>query len=72
MSGMIGTVDKVLAQEQWDTLIEVYKQIGFDVQIISGVEGLPDMVFCAIKHFPLLMSLDGLESFFPKWHHHIV
>ena len=54
MSGMIGTVNKTLAQEQWNRLLEVYKQIGFDVQIISGVEGLPDMVFCANQTFPFI------------------
>jgi len=36
------------AKKQWDTLYDVYKnKLGWDVQLISPVENLPDMVFTA-------------------------
>lgn len=56
MAGMIGTVDKDLAKMQWTHLTEVYAQIGLELQIMPGVEGLPDMVFCANQTFPFLDS----------------
>lgn len=54
MSGMIGTVDTTLAYQQWTILKDVYEQIGFEVEVMKGVEGLPDMVFCANQTFPFI------------------
>jgi N-dimethylarginine dimethylaminohydrolase len=37
---------ELTAQQQWDKLHDIYtKQLGWDVQLIDPVKGLPDMVF---------------------------
>ena len=48
--------DTPLAVRQWERLYEVYKQLGFDVNLIKPVEGLPDMVYAANGGF----VLDGI------------
>ena len=41
-------VDISLAAKQWQKLYEVYtNQLGWDVQLIEPVKGLPDLVFTA-------------------------
>ncbi len=39
--------DTALAVEQWETLRATYVGLGHRVDLISPVEGLPDMVFAA-------------------------
>ncbi|MGV8894916.1 MAG: dimethylargininase [Rhodoglobus sp.] len=39
--------DTALAVRQWETLYQIYVDLGFDVQLIDPVEGLPDMVYAA-------------------------
>jgi N-dimethylarginine dimethylaminohydrolase len=39
--------DTSLAVRQWQTLYDVYISLGFDVQLIDPIEGLPDMVYAA-------------------------
>ena len=39
--------DTALAVAQWQTLHDTYVGLGFDVQLIDPVEGLPDMVYAA-------------------------
>ena len=56
MAGNIGTVDKTLAEEQWNALKGTYETLGFPVHVIEGVEGLPDMVFAANQTFPFVDS----------------
>ena len=56
MAGNIGTVNKDRALSQWIKLTETYEAIGFPVNIISGVQGLPDMVFAANQTFPFVDS----------------
>ena len=48
--------DTSLAVRQWDSLYEAYLALGFDVQLIEPVEGLPDMVYAANGGF----VLDGI------------
>jgi N-dimethylarginine dimethylaminohydrolase len=52
MEGNVGTVDQALALEQWERLKSVYESIGYEVHVIDGVEGLPDLVFIANQSFP--------------------
>lgn len=52
MKGQIGKVDNMRAKSEWDFLVTGFKELGFDVQILDGVEGLPDMVFCANQSLP--------------------
>jgi N-dimethylarginine dimethylaminohydrolase len=39
--------DTSLAVKQWDVLYQTYLDLGFDVQLIDPLEGLPDMVYAA-------------------------
>src|ERR1700712_2593115 len=48
--------DTSLAVRQWETLYDKYIELGFDVQLIDGLEGLPDMVYAANVGF----VLDGI------------
>ncbi|WP_040437330.1 dimethylargininase [Aestuariimicrobium kwangyangense] len=45
-----------LAVEQWRTLVDVYRTLGFDVDLIEPIPGLPDMVYAANGAF----TLDGI------------
>ena len=40
-------VDKDLAMRQWETLKNVYEELGAEVITMPGVKGLPDMAFSA-------------------------
>ena len=52
MEGNIGTVDRERAQAQWEALRAAYDRLGFETHVVEGVEGLPDMVFCANQTLP--------------------
>nr|WP_241982267.1 dimethylargininase [Cryobacterium ruanii] len=39
--------DTSLAVTQWQTLYDTYVGLGFDVQLIDPIDGLPDMVYAA-------------------------
>jgi N-dimethylarginine dimethylaminohydrolase len=39
--------DTSRAVAQWETLYQIYLDLGFDVQLIDPIEGLPDMVYAA-------------------------
>jgi N-dimethylarginine dimethylaminohydrolase len=39
--------DTARAVSQWETLYQIYLDLGFDVQLIDPIEGLPDMVYAA-------------------------
>jgi N-dimethylarginine dimethylaminohydrolase len=54
MEGNIGAVDPERARAQWNQLRDTYERLGFTVSSIPGVEGLPDMVFCANQTLPYL------------------
>lgn len=43
----IGTVDQQIAMTQWQKLVDIYKRLGVEVNIIEQRNDLPDMVFCA-------------------------
>ncbi|MFE7569505.1 dimethylargininase [Streptomyces sp. NPDC057539] len=40
-------VDSALALRQWEILVSVYRELGHDVELVTPVAGLPDMVFAA-------------------------
>jgi len=52
MEGNIGKVDRERAMRQWQRLHDVYVSLGYEVHVIDGVEGLPDLVFIANQSFP--------------------
>ena len=45
--------DTSLAVEQWEILYKTYLDLGFDVQLIDPIDGLPDMVYAANGGFVL-------------------
>jgi len=48
--------DTALAVRQWEVLYRTYIDLGFDVQLVEPIEGLPDMVYAANGGF----VLDGI------------
>src|ERR1700761_2372825 len=48
--------DTSLAMKQWEVLYNTYVDLGFDVQLIDPIKGLPDMVYAANGGF----VLDGI------------
>lgn len=51
-TGELKKIDKVQARRQWDSLVEVYLRLGFEIEILKGKPNLPDMVFAANQSFP--------------------
>lgn len=51
-SGELNTIDQHLAENQWNKLKKIYFELGFEMHVIDGVKGLPDMVFSANQSFP--------------------
>lgn len=58
--------DTSLAVRQWQTLYDTYIQLGFDVQLIDGVEGLPDMVYAANGGFVIDGIAYGASFTYPQ------
>lgn len=54
--GNLNVIDKSNAKIQWQNLHSVFAQTGIDIEVIDGVAGLPDMVFCANQTFPFLRN----------------
>jgi len=52
MAGHVGSVDNEKARAQWENLRAAYRRLGFDVQVLEGARGLPDLVFVANQSFP--------------------
>jgi N-dimethylarginine dimethylaminohydrolase len=45
--GQLNRVDAALAQQQWQALVDAYRAIGMQVEIIDAPPGLPDFCFAA-------------------------
>jgi len=54
-------VDRVKARKQWENLCSVLQQSGYEIETISPIEGLEDMVFAANQVF--LGSKNGYGHF---------
>ena len=61
MADHVGTVDHDEATRQWDALRAAYASLGITPEIVDGVDGLPDMVFCANQTLPVCQP-DGTTS----------
>lgn len=61
MEGNVGTVDKKLAMEQWEAVRAAFEKTVDEVVVLDGVEGLPDMVFCANQSLPYMNRQNGKE-----------
>ena len=52
MKEHVGRVDKIQAANEWEHLVDGFEELGLNVEILDGVKGLPDMVFCANQSLP--------------------
>lgn len=52
MAEHVGSVNTAAARQQWEALRDMYAELSFTLEIVEGVEGLPDMVFCANQTLP--------------------
>jgi N-dimethylarginine dimethylaminohydrolase len=59
MAGHEGSVDVEAARAQWSALRDTYASLDVPPQVVEGVEGLPDMVFCANQTLPYYDPRDG-------------
>ena len=58
--------DTSLAVTQWETLYSKYLELGYDVHLIDGVQGLPDMVYAANGGFVLDGIAYGAKFQYPE------
>jgi N-dimethylarginine dimethylaminohydrolase len=55
-----------LAVKQWEVLYKTYIDLGFDVQLIAPIDGLPDMVYAANGGFVLDGIAYGASFHYPE------
>jgi N-dimethylarginine dimethylaminohydrolase len=58
--------DTSLAVKQWEVLYQTYVNLGFEVQLIDPIEGLPDMVYAANGGFVLDGIAYGASFTYPE------
>ena len=58
--------DTALAVSQWEVLYRTYLDLGFDVQLIDPIEGLPDMVYAANGGFVIDNIAYGASFTYPE------
>jgi N-dimethylarginine dimethylaminohydrolase len=58
--------DTSLAVKQWEVLYQTYVDLGFEVQLIDPIEGLPDMVYAANGGFVLDNIAYGASFTYPE------
>jgi N-dimethylarginine dimethylaminohydrolase len=58
--------DTSLAVRQWEELYRVYRDLGFDVELIDPIEGLPDMVYAANGGFVVDNLAYGASFTYPE------
>ena len=58
--------DTSKAVEQWESLVAVYEQLGFDISYIDPIDGLPDMVYAANGGFVLDGIAYGAKFQYPE------
>lgn len=58
--------DTSLAVTQWQTLYDTYVGLGFDVQLIEPIDGLPDMVYAANGGFVIDGIAYGANFTYPQ------
>lgn len=56
---VLNRVDKDRAAAQWNYLKDLYRSLGYQVELVSGPYGLEDAVFCANQSFPYLNPKTG-------------
>ncbi|MBB5633020.1 N-dimethylarginine dimethylaminohydrolase [Cryobacterium mesophilum] len=58
--------DTSLAVTQWNELYRTYLELGFDVQLVDPIDGLPDMVYAANGGFVLDNIAYGANFTYPE------
>ncbi len=58
--------DTSVAVRQWETLYAKYLELGFEVQLIDGIAGLPDMVYAANGGYVLDGIAYGAKFQYPE------
>jgi N-dimethylarginine dimethylaminohydrolase len=58
--------DTSLALKQWTALYDTYRDLGFTIQLIDPIEGLPDMVYAANGGFVLDGIAYGAKFHYPE------
>jgi N-dimethylarginine dimethylaminohydrolase len=58
--------DTTLAVKQWEVLYRTYLDLGFDVQLVDPIAGLPDMVYAANGGFVLDNIAYGASFTYPE------
>lgn len=58
--------DTSVALRQWETLYAKYLELGFEVQLIDGIAGLPDMVYAANGGYVLDGIAYGAKFQYPE------
>jgi N-dimethylarginine dimethylaminohydrolase len=58
--------DTSLALTQWEQLYRTYLDLGYDVQLIDAIEGLPDMVYAANGGFVIDNIAYGASFTYPE------
>jgi len=58
--------DTSLAVRQWEVLYQTYVELGFDVQLVDPIAGLPDMVYAANGGFVLDNIAYGASFTYPE------
>ena len=58
--------DTALAVSQWEVLYKTYVDLGFDVQLIDPIAGLPDMVYAANGGFVIDNIAYGAAFTYPE------
>ena len=58
--------DTALAVSQWEVLYRTYLDLGFDVQLIDPIDGLPDMVYAANGGFVIDNIAYGASFTYPE------
>ena len=58
--------DTSLAVQQWDVLYKTYLDLGFEVQLIDPIAGLPDMVYAANGGFVIDNIAYGASFTYPE------
>jgi N-dimethylarginine dimethylaminohydrolase len=58
--------DTSLAVRQWETLYAKYQELGYEIHLIDGIEGLPDMVYAANGGYVLDGIAYGAKFEYPQ------
>ncbi|MFC4244631.1 dimethylargininase [Gryllotalpicola reticulitermitis] len=58
--------DTSKAVEQWQSLYDIYDELGFDIALIDPIDGLPDMVYAANGGFVLDGVAYGAKFRYPE------